>query len=110
MKLPNPDQTVISADKLEGYSLNPNHSEGRHKAVVFQSALGLNLENVRELRAALIQAIKTQEAISTKRNAYGQKYQIEFEMTRNGKTALVRSIWIVRHDENFPRLVTCYIP
>ncbi|MGB3311430.1 MAG: DUF6883 domain-containing protein [Nodosilinea sp.] len=110
MKLPNPDQAVLPLDKLEGYSLNPNHSEGRHKAIVFQSALGLNLENARELRAALRQALETQEAMPTKRNAYGQKYQIEFAMTRNDKTALVRSVWIVRRDENFPRLVTCYIP
>jgi hypothetical protein len=110
LKLPNSDKAILPADKLEGYSLNPNHSEGRHKAVVFQSALGINLENAEELRLALRQALETQEAMPTKRNLYGQKYQIEFVMARNGKTALVRSIWIVRRDESFPRLVTCYIP
>jgi hypothetical protein len=110
VKLPNPDKAILPPDKLEGYSLNPNHSEGRHKAIVFQSALGLNLGNVDELREALRQAITTQDAIPTKRNAYGQKYKAEFEMTRGQKTALVRSIWIVRHNEDFPRLVTCYIP
>jgi len=31
------------------------------------------------------------------------------EMTRNQKTAVVRSIWIVRSGESFPRLITCYI-
>lgn len=110
MRLPNPNKAILPWDKLEGYSLNSSHSEGRHKAVVFQSALGLSLENVGELRAALRHALKTQDAMPTKRNAYGQKYQIEFEMTRNDKTALIRSIWIIRHDEDFPRLVTCYIP
>jgi hypothetical protein len=110
MRLPNPDKAILPPDKLEGYSLNPNHSEGRHKAIVFQSALGLNLGNVDELREALRQAITTQDAAPTKRNAYGQKYKVEFEMTRGQKTALVRSIWIVRYDEDFPRLVTCYIP
>ncbi|WNZ43321.1 hypothetical protein Q2T42_15810 [Leptolyngbya boryana CZ1] len=35
MKLPNPEQALIPFEKLEGYSLNPNHAEGRHKAVVF---------------------------------------------------------------------------
>ncbi|HZG41278.1 MAG TPA: hypothetical protein VEZ50_21575, partial [Nodosilinea sp.] len=53
--------------------------------------MGLNLENAGELRAALCHALETQEAMPTKRNAYGQKYQIEFGMARNGKTALVRS-------------------
>ncbi|MEM9539069.1 MAG: DUF6883 domain-containing protein [Cyanobacteria bacterium P01_E01_bin.42] len=30
-------------------------------------------------------------------------------MTRETKTATIRSVWIVRNDENFPRLVSCYI-
>lgn len=30
-------------------------------------------------------------------------------MTNKDKTATVHSIWIVRDNENFPRLVTCYI-
>ena len=110
MKLPNPDQALISFEKLEGYSLNPNHSEGRHKAVVLQSALGIGLEAAAELRNTLRQALKFEAALPTKRNAYGQKYQIDFELTREGKSAIIRSIWIVRDNENFPRLVTCYIP
>ncbi len=110
VKLPNPDRAILPRDKLEGYSLNPNHSEGRHKALVFQSALGINVNNSQELRDVLHEVVRTYEAIPTRRNAYGQKYQIDFEMTRKGKTALVRSVWIVRFGEDFPRLVTCYIP
>jgi hypothetical protein len=37
MQLPNPDQALIPFEKLEGYSLNLNHSEGRHKAIVVRS-------------------------------------------------------------------------
>lgn len=110
MKLPNPDQTLILFEKLEGYSLNPNHAEGRHKAIVFQSALGIGLENAEELRVALHQALKSEDALPTQKNAYGQKYQIDFELTREGKSAMIRSIWIVRQNEDFPRLITCYIP
>ena len=110
MKLPNPDRAILPPEKLEGYSLNPNHSEGRHKALVFQSALGITVSNSQVLRDALYEAIRTYEALPTKQNAYGQKYQIDFEMTRMGKSALVRSVWIVRFNEDFPRLVTCYIP
>lgn len=110
MKLPNPERAVIPADKLEGYVLNPNHSEGRHKAVVFRSALGLDRANADELREALRQALKYKDATPTKRNPNGQKYQIDFEMSRKGKSAIIRSIWIVKDTENFPRLITCYIP
>lgn len=109
MKLPNPAEALIPFEKLEGYSLNSDHSEGRHKAVVFQSALGIGLEEAEELRSALRQALTTQDAISTTRNPYGQKYQIDFGMTRSDKQAIIRSIWIVRDNEDFPRLVTCYV-
>lgn len=110
MKLPNPDQALIPFEKLEGYSLNPNHAEGRHKAVVFQSALGIGLEEAEELRVALRQALKTEDANPTQRIVYGQKYQIDFELTREGKSVIIRSIWIIRQNEDFPRLITCYIP
>jgi hypothetical protein len=42
-------------------------------------------------------------------NAYGQKYIIDFPMTRLNKEAIIHSVWIVRNNEDFPRLVTCYI-
>lgn len=88
MKLPNPEQALIPAEKLEGYSLNPNHSEGRHKAMVFHSALGIGLEEAEELRSALRQVLITQEATPIALNPYGQKYQIDFEMTRLDKQAI----------------------
>lgn len=109
MQLPNPDDALIPSEKLEGYSLNPEHSEGRHKEIVFRSALGIGLEEAEELRSALRQALATQDAIPVSRNSYGQQYRLDFEMTRLDKQAMIRSIWIVRDNENFARLVTCYI-
>ncbi len=109
MNLPNPEQAVMPFDKLEGYSLNPDHSEGRHKAIVFQSALGIGLAEAEVLRSALKQAAITQVAILAAQTLYGQKYRIDFEMTRDEKPAMIRSVWIVRRNEDFPRLVTCYI-
>lgn len=77
---------------------------------MFQSALGIGLEEAEELRVALRQALKAQDAVPTKYNIYGQKYQIDFEMTRDSRSAIIRSIWIIRQNEDFPRLITCYIP
>ena len=54
-------------------------------------------------------AVHQNVAIPTKRNAYGEKYVIDFEMNHSGQMAIVRSAWIVRDNENFPRLVTCYV-
>jgi hypothetical protein len=82
VKLPNPDQAIIPLAKLEGYALNPNHSEGRHKAAVFRAALDIGLAESNELRAALQMALRDQEALATQRNVHRQKYQIDFKMTR----------------------------
>jgi hypothetical protein len=109
MILPNPALAIIDEDKLSGYSLNPEHSEGKHKARVFKSVLNMDVSNSAELRQALLDALIDYDAVPTKRNAYGQKYIIDFPLSREGKTATIHSVWIVRIDEDFPRLITCYV-
>ena len=109
MKLPNPEKAIVDNQKLAGYCLNLNHADGRHKARVFKSALNLDINNVDELKAALIKAIKNNDAVPENRNQYGQKYIIDFSMTRDDRTAIIHSVWIVKNQENFPRLVTCYV-
>ncbi len=109
MKLPNPERAIISRQKLTTYCLNPEHPDGLHKARVFKSALGISLDEVEELQVTLLQAIQVHDAIPTKRNQHGQKYIIDFTMNRLDKQAVVRSAWIVRDTEDFPRLVTCYV-
>ncbi len=109
MKLPNPDRAVIPPEKIEGYALNPDHPEGRHKAVVFRSALGIGIAEAEALRVALRQALQNREALATQRNAHGQKYQVDFTMPTTDESVMIRSAWIVRNGENFPRLITCYV-
>lgn len=109
MKLPNPENAIIEDSKLSGYCLNPYHSDGQHKARVFKSALNLDIDTMEELKASLLEAVKTQDATPDRRNSYGQKYVIDFMMTRGSNTATIHSVWIVRDDENMPRLVTCYV-
>ncbi|WP_442944872.1 DUF6883 domain-containing protein [Nostoc sp.] len=62
-----------------------------------------------ELEVALLQAVVDYDAIPDKSNPYGQKYIIDFPMTRSDKQAIIQSVWIVRNNEDFPRLVTCYV-
>lgn len=109
MKLPNPDRAIIDRRKLTDYCLNPNHPDGRHKARVFESALGLNLNDVDVLETALLKSISQYDAVEDKQNKYGTKYVIDFVLAHNDKEAVIRSVWIVRNSENFPRLVTCYV-
>ena len=50
--LPNYQRAVILREKLEGYSLNPEHPVGKHKAIVFKSALGYEQANWQLLQTA----------------------------------------------------------
>ncbi|MBO3461026.1 hypothetical protein G7B40_040520 [Aetokthonos hydrillicola Thurmond2011] len=109
MKLPNPECAIVEIEKIAGYCLNPEHPEGKHKARVFKSALDLNLNDAEELRSLLLRAVANYDAISGKSNPYGQKYIIDFPVTRANKEAVIHSVWILRNNENFPRLVTCYV-
>jgi hypothetical protein len=109
MKLPHPERAIVEIEKIASYCLNPEHPEGKHKARVFKSALNLDLDDAEELQAALLQAVATYDAIPGKSNPYGQKYIIDFLMSRSEKQAIIQSVWIVRNDEGFPRLVTCYV-
>jgi hypothetical protein len=110
MKLPNPERAVVDIVKLRDYVLSSEHRRGRHKARVFATVLGLTAENAEELHETLLAAALTHEAIATERDDYGQRYVMDFVMTRlTGQQATIRSGWIVRHGEDFPRLTTCYV-
>lgn len=109
MKLHNFQKAVIPESKLSGYCLNLEHKDGKHKARVFRAALGLTAENSDELRNALLQGLINYEAEFQKNIVNGDLYIIIFPMTRNNKTENIKSVWIIRNGEDFPRLVTCYI-
>jgi len=55
MKLPNGERADLGS-KIEDYVLNPSHWEGRHKARVFESTLGITLGNQQVLREAILAA------------------------------------------------------
>jgi hypothetical protein len=109
MKLPNGEQAVVDIAKLRDYCLNTNHLRGRHKARVFAAVLGIAAEDAHQLRLAILEAAKTNEATKTSQDQYGQRYVLDFTMNGPGGQAQVRSSWIVRTSEDFPRLTSCYV-
>lgn len=109
MKLPNAESSFVDLNKLRNYSLNAQHFQGRHKARVFAAALDMTAEDAEELREQLLAAAQTYDAIPTKQNEYGQYYQIDFAIARGERRATIRSGWIIRASEDFPRLTTCYV-
>jgi len=109
MKLPNANRTDLGA-KIEDYSLNFGHREGRHKARVFLSALGISLENADVLRHAVLEAAVASDDVEARGdNGFGEVFVLRFPMETAVGSALVLTAWIIRHGEDFPRLTNCYI-
>ncbi len=108
-KLPNPEKAVVEMRKLREYCLSPEHPRGKHKARVFASALGLTAEDSEELRRALLSAANSEEATSAEEGEYGQRYVLDFELSTEAGRAVVRSGWIVRSSEDFPRFTSCWV-
>ena len=95
--------------KLHGYCLSLEHPRGRHKARVFASAMDLTAEDSEELRQALLSATVSEEAAPAEEDGYGQRYMLDFEMNTETGSATVRSGWIVRSGEDFPRFTSCWV-
>jgi hypothetical protein len=108
-KLPNPENAVVETRKLRDYCLSPEHPRGRHKARVFASALGLTVDDSQELRRALLAAALSEEALVAEEDEYGQRYMLDFEMSTEMGSAVVRSGWMVRSGEDFPRFTSCWV-
>lgn len=108
MKLPNPSRAFVADEKLAGYCLNPAHPRGRHKARVF-AAVGITEASAPVLKAALLEAAHADASLE-ELVPHGSLYAIEFDFTTPRTEVRVRSVWMVRKNEDFPRLVSCYIP
>ena len=109
MKLPAPDQAFVDIRKLREYCLNPTHARGKHKARVFTSALGLTAKDAEWLRDELIHQAHSGDAILVQKDEFGQRYVLDFHCRRAGRSAWIRTRWIVRDEESFPRLTTCFV-
>ena len=109
MRIPNGDLADLGT-KVEEYILNPAHPDGKHKARVFESVLGISLANAHLLRDALLNAVKVSDsAVAKGDNGFGDVFAVEtFLSTEIGSGNLV-SVWIIRRNEDFPRLVTAYL-
>lgn len=110
MKLPNAVNAVVDIEKLRDYCLSAQHPEGRHKARVFLSVLGLTSADAVKLREILLTAALVNHEVSMiDADKYGSRYSLDTIVNLGSREALVRSAWIIKTDEDFPRLVSCYV-
>ena len=106
--IPNAEKAVVDIRKLRDYCLNPGHDEGKHKAPLFSSILGMTADNAEELRQILLEVVKTHETQLRRQDEFGQRYTLDFFLEWENRSATIRSGWIVEHGSDIPRLTTCY--
>jgi hypothetical protein len=109
MKLPGGADAIVDIAKLRDYCLDPHHPRGRHKARVFLSALGLPQSDSDFLRAALLEAAREEDAMPGEADDYGDRFTVDFSLTRGDREARVRSSWIILRGESAPRLTSCFV-
>jgi hypothetical protein len=108
MFIPNAENAVVDIRKLRDYCLDSKHNTGKHKARLFQSMLGMRAENALELRQILLEIIKTHPAKLGRKDSFGQRYTLDFTLTWQNKSAVIRSGWIIEINSEIPRLTSCY--
>lgn len=109
MKLPNGASAVVDIAKLRGYCLSAQHPEGRHKARVFLATLGMSSNDADKLREILLSVAATNDNASMiDADEYGRRYSLDARVVLGSREAIVRSAWIIKTGEDFPRLVSCY--
>jgi filamentous hemagglutinin len=107
--LQNAALAAIDARKFTSYCLNPDSRQGRHKARVFQSALGYDLENYPDLIDAIRKGIVQQEAEYQGETQHGRRWRVDLMITGPGGRATVRTSWLYEKGSDVPRLTTAYV-
>lgn len=109
-KLPNFEKASIPVSKLSGYALNKNHPVGKHKAIAFEKVLGYTEANQNDLIAEIHKGLAQYRAVSRKATPYGQPFEVQMVIAgANGRTAKIKTGWIIESDSTVPRLTTFYI-
>lgn len=109
MRLPGSERAEVDHRKLADYCLSPTHPVGKHKALVFASALGLTSSEAGTLREWLLHAAATGDAVEGRTDEFGRRFTLDFAAVSHVGRATIRSVWIIRTDEFHPRLTTCWV-
>ena len=68
----------------------------------------ITAEHADELSIELFTAVKSNDAKIGKFDRYGQRYTVDFLLEWRGKSAIIRSGWIIAHGSDVPRLTTAF--
>jgi len=106
MSLPNAERAVVDEAKIRGYLLSEAHPVGRFKARVLVS-LGYAADQWERLRDDVLAIARSGDLVGQTITGYGRKFEVDGMLSApSGRSAMVKTVWIIRTNEDFPRLVT----
>ena len=71
--------------------------------------MGITAAHALVLRDLLFHVAAHASAAVGRLDEFGQRYTIDFTLSTEVGTATIRSGWIVRPSDDFPRLTTCFV-
>ncbi len=108
MEIPNKAKAQVPLEKITDYLLSDSHTVGKSKAKYFRS-YGFNEDNASDLVNSLLGIAHNNSVKDYEKSSFGTKYVLDGELeTPNGVMILVRTIWIIENNTDFPRFVTAY--
>ena len=108
--LPNHDKAIIPIEKFTKYALDTEHDDGKHKALVFRTVLGYTMNDAAKLVSSIKNNISKYPATFKRHNGWGNEYEVIMDIEGlTGRIAPVVTAWIIKDNEDFPRLTSAYI-
>lgn len=108
MSLPNAERAVIDPAKVRDYLLSEIHPVGRFKAAFFV-ALGYSTDRWELLRDDLLALARAGTAAPGKPSQFGRTLEVDGILTGpSGRSAAVRTVWIIRAAGESPRFITAF--
>ncbi len=109
LALPNAEKATAADAKFTKYLFDKNNADGWAKGRAFESRLGYNISNWKELQKELINRAQLYTAKEGKKTEFGVKYtQFMVLYGNKGKPANVKVGWIVASDTD-THLTTAFI-
>ena len=100
----------VDPAKLTAYALNRNHPKGRHKAIVFESALGFTAVNYQTLLHQILEKALDETAVIQKTDQYGQHLRVDIPVQGTAKqVAIIRTGWRIAPESKTAVLSTLYV-
>lgn len=108
MRLPNFRRALVEPGKVRGYLLSNSHPVGRFKSGFFMS-LGYTQDDWMKLRDDLVELAANGAAIPVGETKFGRKFEVTGILTGpTGRSANIRTVWMVASDGAAPRFITAY--